>query len=206
MKEENLPRICADIAWVYLGKPDVSVEELYEEMSRRNKEGLDIWDNAKESIESLLQKRRMERNGDPMDKIKGHFEMLFRKLEERFPNFGSLSLYEDSRAHDGGRHYAYCAKNSDGSIEIAFARQAALDLSDDHLIAMMAHEMGHAIDFAYGARRLKSDLGVKLSDDVERRADQIAEAVFGFAIRYDPKCAYTQSLTKGVYPRPKGLK
>lgn len=206
MRSKTLPRVCADIAWAYFGKPDISVDELHDEMSHRNRDGLNIWDNAKASIEHLMQKKEIRPNGDPMEKVKKHFEALFATLEKRFPDFGELSLYEDPKAHDGGRHYAYCARNRDGSIEIAFAREAAYDLSDDHLIAMMAHEMGHAIDFAYGAKRLESDLGVKLSTDTERRADQIAEAVFGFAIRYDPKCAYTQSLTKGVYPRPEGLK
>jgi hypothetical protein len=66
--------------------------------------------------------------------------------------------------------------------------------------------MGHALDYRYGARRLERELDKVLSKDAELRADEIAEAVFGFPISYDVKCGYVQTKNSGVYPRPKGLK
>jgi len=133
------------------------------------------------------------------------FNKLFVVLDERFPDFGTLTLIEDDKAHDGGRHYAYCAH--DGSeIEIAFASHANSHLRPEHMEAMMAHEMGHALDYRYGRSFLEDELGMKLSGDAELRADQIAEEVFGFQISYDPDYRYVQTKKRGVYPRPKGLK
>jgi hypothetical protein len=212
----------ATAAWVQLGRPRVDVEQLRMGMEVELEHGGSLLDAAKVAVDHLdefgdyytrlgkmedrakkgLPPNPLTPNGSSM---RAAFDQLFAVLDEQFPDFGTLTLIEDDDAHDGGRHYAYCSKTDDGA-EIAFAGVASVNLQPDNMRAMMAHEMGHALDFRYGKKGLSKALGVTLSADGELRADQIAEAVFGFPISYDAKCAYLQTTGRGVYPRPSGLR
>lgn len=214
----------ASAAWVHLGRPRVNMEQLRLGMEieqehtgnlmRAAEIALDHLEELGDYYTRLIKMEERARAGMPPNPTRPNgrgissqqaFEKLFEALEDAFPDFGTLTLLEDDGAHDGGRHYAYCAHDGN-NIEIAFASQANVDLKPDHMEAMMAHEMGHALDYRYGKRHLEQELDVSLSNDPELRADQIAEAVFGFPIRYDVKCGYVQTKSNGVYPRPKGLK
>lgn len=126
---------------------------------------------------------------------KGHskvdrvFDETFDVIENMFPDFGSVELYEDEAAgSDNGagadRQYAYCM---DGNpIQIAFAPKAE-DLPLNRLRGLMRHEFGHALEFRYGVAELESRLSRRLPEYSERRADIIAECVFGEPIQYDSR-------------------
>ena len=79
------------------------------------------------------------------------------------------------------RNYAYCADTS--PIRIVVAPKIVGD-TDDRIEAVLRHEFGHAVDFRYGKKHLEKLFGQKLPDGVERRADVIAELIFGDPIEY----------------------
>lgn len=214
----------ASAAWVQLGRPRVDLEQLQLGMEVEQEHTESLLDAAQIAVDHLDEfadyytrltimemraTRGMPPNGlmpnMPRSSVRQMFDMLLIILRYLYPDLGTLTLIEDEKAHDGGRHYAYCGKTDVGTV-IAFASAANENLSTENLHAMMAHEMGHALDFQYGRTQLERRLGQALSTDDELRADQIAEAVFGLSINYDAKCAYLQTTEPGVHPRPKGLR
>jgi hypothetical protein len=133
------------------------------------------------------------------------FDECFDRVTGLFPDFGTCDLYEDSAAaQDNGagseRQYAYCM---DGDpMVIAFAPKART-LGMANLRGLMRHEFGHALEYRYGVAELERRLG-KLPETVERRADVIAERVWGDPIVYDQKLV--QCVGKhGTHPRPRHL-
>ena len=124
----------------------------------------------------------------------------------------------DERFHDTDRHYAACR---DDGRRIYLAPQV-LFLKQETLVAILAHEFGHATDFLYpghwqtpleGPARARW-LGDPASgwrrkweerngDQVEWAADGIAEAVTGKKIGYCGRCLV--QCFSGI-PRPKGLR
>lgn len=80
---------------------------------------------------------------------------------------------------------------------------------DDRIEAVLLHEFGHAMDFLVPTSRLpglpacwKADPHAR-RQGTERRADALAEALWGVKIRYDTDTV--QSLCSGCYPRPLAL-
>ena len=69
----------------------------------------------------------------------------------------------------------------------------------DRVEAVLRHELGHALDALYANSTLETRLG-PLPSTPERRADAIAEAVFGTKIQYDSQDV--QTLRRGTWPRP----
>lgn len=128
------------------------------------------------------------------------------------------------KAHDTARHFAQCRE--DGLL-ITLAPQM-IDLPLENLIAIVAHEFGHAADFAYpghwampeygpGKAQWVGDVrdkkhGMKFlamwdsrpHNQVEWAADGIAQAVLGLKITYCGDCLI-QCFGGGV-ERPWGLK
>jgi hypothetical protein len=137
--------------------------------------------------------------------VEGVFDECFDRIDEMFPDFGSCELHEDAAAgSDNGagsdRQYAYCM-NGDPMV-IAFAPKA-VELSVANLRGLMRHEFGHALEFRYGVAELERRLG-RLPATVERRADVIAELVWGDPIVYDRRLV--QCVGKnGTRPRPAHL-
>jgi hypothetical protein len=129
-------------------------------------------------------------------------------------------LLVDESVRDSDRHYAACR---DDGLLVVLAPQAAR-LPFDELLAILCHELGHAVDFLYpgrwstergraavwipdGAKRMGRHrrLWHERSDDqVEWAADSIAEAVTGRRIRYCG-CRMIQCFQGGV-DRPPGLR
>ena len=71
---------------------------------------------------------------------------------------------------------------------------------------IIRHELGHVVDMVFGKQRIDrwaKAKGVKLADTDERRADDIALAIWSEPIRYDSDLV--QSTRYGEYPRPKFL-
>jgi hypothetical protein len=134
------------------------------------------------------------------------FDEAFDVIEERFPDFGEIEFYEDSKAGaDNGagaeRQFAYC---QDGKpISIAFAPKAK-SLPRSRLVGLMRHEFGHALEYRFGVKELERRLGRRLPGEVERRADAIAESVWEEPIVYDKKFVQCVGV-KGTSPRPRHL-
>lgn len=104
------------------------------------------------------------------------------------------------------RSVAYTEESPRGLV--IFYRPAALDLlSRDQLLGVLFHELGHVFELTYGehaARYVLKQCGVRPSALEERRADQLAGAVFGHPIRYDDDLV--QTIGRGAYAvRPRGL-
>jgi len=117
----------------------------------------------------------------------------------------------DDSIRDKDRHFAAC--RDDGKLTI-FASDFVNDLEVEQMVAILAHEFGHAADFAYpgqwvcmhpgtpeqhalwlGASRSKSARSWRehhwhrrSKDEVEWTADAIAEAVTGRKIHYCGEC------------------
>jgi hypothetical protein len=121
-----------------------------------------------------------------MERVGRIFDECFDELCEQFEDFGELGLEHDERAgEDNGagteRQFGYCA---DGQpIVIAFAAKAE-KLDEAQIRGLMRHEFGHALEYRYGVSELEHRLGKKLPKTIERRADTIAELVWGEPVEY----------------------
>lgn len=110
--------------------------------------------------------------------------------------------FEDSYPHfKKKRGFAVCLYHKDGTIELLFAPKTRLQ-PVHRQEGLIRHELGHALDFLYGAALdpWAKSLGYKLPRTPERRADKIAEVVWGEPIRYDRDLV--QSVLEGKTPRP----
>jgi len=100
------------------------------------------------------------------------------------------------------RNYAFCTNPlmadkfgvGDGVCLIVVAPKI-LKADESRVIGLLMHELGHAVDFQ------------KTPDHPnhgsERRADEIAQHIWGIPIRYDGDTV--QSICCGVHPRPAHL-
>lgn len=130
--------------------------------------------------------------------------------------------------HDTPRHFA--GATEDGRR--IFVTPELVELPENTVVAILAHEFGHAMDFCYPARYVWSPDGLIVqnaapvssagkrhaqaigaamrqwrdrdADTVERTADAIAERVTGRSIGYTGPCRL-QSLDAGT-ARPAGLR
>ena len=147
-------------------------------------------DVVPESIKFYTQDRELKFNkANSMKKVEQVFDKAFDKVEAEFPDFGTVELHEDEHAGaDNGagaeRQFAYCAEGD--PIVIAFAPKAT-ELSESRLRGLMRHEFGHALEYRFGVKELERRLGRRLPEKVERRADVIAETVWGQPIVYDTR-------------------
>lgn len=130
--------------------------------------------------------------------------------------------------HDTARHFA--GASEDGKLILAAPELA--ELPEETVVAILAHEFGHAMDFAYPAMFRESEGELKRAvaladngqdrrfeqaavaamrqwrdrdpDTVERTADVVAEHVTGRRIGYAGPCLL-QTLDAGI-ARPAGLR
>jgi len=117
-------------------------------------------------------------------------------------------LVVDPKMHDTHRHFAAC---QDDGLVIYIAPEAA-ELPDMSLVAIVAHELGHATDFLYPGQfamrgddepaeyrdpqsmkakhwhRWLKDWGKRDADLVELSADAIAHRVMGVRFGYRGPC------------------
>jgi hypothetical protein len=142
----------------------------------------------------------------PLPRTRRSFDRHFDEAENRFHDLGTVELHQDEKAgSDNGvgadRQFGYCM--SGPPIRIAFASKAE-ELPDKNLDGLMAHEWGHVLDYRYGKRELEKMLKKRLPEGAERRADAIAEIVFGKTIKYDRNDVQCVSC-RGESPRPRRL-
>ncbi len=107
------------------------------------------------------------------------------------------------------RNMAFCAYRDHNSgkrnIEIVVAPKL-LRSSPSRVEAIFRHELAHAIEFHLGENEVRSMArfdGEKLPQGPERRADKIAEIIWGEPIYYDE--ILVQTLSGGKRPRPRHL-
>lgn len=154
-------------------------------------------------------------------------EAYFKVVQDQFVAYGldrcaRTRLKCASWIHDTERHFAACTHDG---LQIYVAPELA-DLPEPTVLAIFAHEFGHASDFLYPAEfaraargPVRRDFGAvsekqvrawvsgwKARDDdaVEVAADNIAELVLGMPIGYHGPCQL-QCFNQGV-PRPVGLR
>lgn len=154
-------------------------------------------------------------------------EPYFLSVQEKFVEFGlercaRTKLCCARWVHDSPRHFAACEEDG---CRIIVAPDLA-DLPDMTVMAIVAHEFGHATDFLYPAQFALGRAGIQQrnfedvsekqvrawltgwqsrgSDAVEMTADQIAEHVLEIPIGYTGPCQL-QSFNRGP-SRPLGLR
>lgn len=153
------------------------------------------------------------------DAVRDSFVLYSPVAGKRLSKLAHTKLLVRPEVHDTPRHFARC--RDDGMlIEVA---PQAVDLPLNKLAAVLAHEFGHAADFAYPACWLPTDSGMRwIGEDndqignrwrrlwaqrsgsqIERSADAIAEVVVGRPIRYSGSCL-VQTFGRGV-TRPSDL-
>lgn len=168
--------------------------------------------------------------------VRAIIEPYFAAVQEVFVRFETrhwgdslcrrTALRCSEEAHDAPRHFAGCY--DDGSMIVV--APLAVDLPEETLLGILAHEFGHALDFARPAelaldadmevvrvRRLPSSSkkarvlsnryrqwAARDDDTVERAADAVARFVTGQHIGYTGACML-QTLRSGQ-ERPQGLR
>lgn len=131
------------------------------------------------------------------------FKLLRKEAAVEFPKVKEITLYTDWSAADGGaRQFAYCEQNDKG-VRIVVAPDFE-EQGSDHVEAILAHEIGHAIDFLYTRKQIESVLGSALPKTPERLADEIVYRLWGTRISYNGKLCL-QSFRSGITPRPRKL-
>jgi hypothetical protein len=162
-----------------------------------------------------------------------YFEAVAEAFQGVHPRTRKVRLDIDSRAHDSPRHYAGCSPLGDRIIcapQLANLLPGSLDEpitpGEETVVAILAHEFGHAVDFLHPGRFVLTDdmelidtgtgpvpddvrerrmrqWSVRGDDNVERTADALATTTLGRPILYAGPCLL-QSF-RGI-PRPAGLR
>jgi len=143
----------------------------------------------------------MSGQADKMENVTEIFASLCRLMSKDWPGIHvKLYLDENEKNFTRFRQLAYAVKD-EGKLEVAISPKLE---SMSHLIILgvLAHELGHILDFSVPRAQLAFFCG-KLPETPERRADVIAEAVFGFGISYDKNDI--QTIGSGTRPRPERL-
>jgi len=156
--------------------------------------------------------------------LEPYFEaMRERYLAEGLERCAEVELYSAAWIHDSPRHFAACTIDGDPAI-IAAPELAELD--PFVVLAVFAHEFGHAVDYLYpGEFTRRGDAAVRVresdyapkhwrqwlrwwknrdDDTVEFAADAIAELVLGVRYGYQGPCSI-QSFD-ATAARPRGLR
>lgn len=154
------------------------------------------------------------------DAVRDHYAEYEPEPGQPLSKVRRTRLVVDETIRDRPRRYAGCR---DDGLLVVFAPQA-VRLPLEQLVAMMAHELGHAADFLYPARWLsrRGETAVwvpedapkqgkirrlwseRTDDQIEWSADSIAYAVTGRSIQYCG-CRLLQCFDGGI-ERPEGLR
>lgn len=116
-----------------------------------------------------------------------------------------------SEMYPEARNYAFYMEprhavtfGTDGVTGLILVAPRMLEATKDRAEAILRHEFGHAMDYqATKVPQVSAHLSVDPLNHRhggERRADALAESLWGTPIRYD-RCT-VQSLKNGVTPRP----
>lgn len=100
------------------------------------------------------------------------------------------------------RGYGVTFYHGEPACHLAFAPKI-LRASTSRADGIIRHELGHVLDLCIDKKDLNrwaADRGTSLPRTAERRADAIAEAIWGTPLRYDKDLVQTTG--KGTAPRP----
>jgi hypothetical protein len=159
-------------------------------------------------------------------------EPYFEAIRDRFlsesPKVSRVRLDIDASIHDARRHFAAW----DLDLHRIVVAPHMAELPEETVLAIFAHEFGHAVDFLYpatytvsdgelvtlpslpdepGDKRSRQAVAARLrwwkerdDDTIERTADAIGESVLGRRIGYCGPCLL--QCFDGIKPRPLGLR
>ena len=145
-------------------------------------------------------------------------------VKRGFDELRNTVVEVSDRERDNARHFGACRQ--DGRLIVVSPK--LVFLAPDTMAGIIAHEFGHAADYAYPAHfsvstkkvsfkrtGQRSNDGIsnavyerwlhRSDDEVELWADAIAQAVLGLPIGYEGPCML-QTLYRGERPRPQGLR
>ena len=138
-------------------------------------------------------------------RVRAIFEIAKNEAEHVWGPMDILFMVGTRSAFPKLRNYAYCSKLDLDTCLIVVAPKMKL-ASDDRCVAVVRHEIGHAIDFLIPKNEVDAAIlerGLIPYQTPERKADQIAEITYDEPIYYDDDTI--QSLLKGIRPRPSQL-
>lgn len=135
-----------------------------------------------------------------LKKVADEFKVLRAKAAKKYPDVALARLEADPEVHDSPRHFARATLDKEGPLVQVSPKIAKLPKTQRDGIG--AHEIGHLIVMLY---EIPCRRGY---DAQERKADEIAEEVFGEKIYYtkNPRVQCMGRGAKGTRPRPKGLR
>lgn len=123
------------------------------------------------------------------------------------PEYIKLTWDIGPYAHfENPRGYGVTFHQGEPHCHIRMAPKSTLELKRNpaRIDGVVRHEIGHVIDLCLPADEVDAwalDRGVRLPHTPERRADEIAHAIWLTPIFYDPDL-YVQTTEPGIYPRP----
>jgi hypothetical protein len=163
-----------------------------------------------------------------LDEALAILEPYFFSIREKFVEAGlgkcrKTMLYVAPEVHDTPRHFAAC--RTDGLVVLAAPEM--VELPEEFVVGILAHELGHATDFLYPGEfvigqdekivrrsrdavddrqwlRWQRGWDKRAADVVERTADLVAGAVWEKPIGYAGPC-HLQNFRTGE-ARPQGLR
>jgi hypothetical protein len=131
-----------------------------------------------------------------LPRVEACFKKLRLEASQMFPELEEVDLLLDPSVGDSPRSFAACQIDNRGNVSILVAGK--LELAPAHRVeGIIRHEFGHAVDFLY-------DLDELFHPSAERRADEVAELIWGSPIYYEAPL-WIQSISRGVSPRPSQL-
>lgn len=129
-------------------------------------------------------------------------QLLQERWTEAVTRFPYLSTLNPGWTFGESPHFAiprgYATTVIDGQVIYLKLASKILEAPMSRVDAIVRHEIGHMVDYSGLA-----DLPETLPTTPERRADAIAELIWGEPIRYDTE--FVQTLGDGVTPRPDHL-
>ncbi len=121
--------------------------------------------------------------------VRNVFLGLVREIKDVLPNFAARLRFGHAAEFPRARNFAYCLNERPPVVVVA---PKLADQDDARIIALLAHELGHALIFGAGN-----------DTHPERSADIVAEEMFGIRISYDAQDV--QTIGPGARPRPAHL-
>lgn len=146
---------------------------------------------------------RNKSGGVELERTSVIFNRMIVVARRKFVDLGTVDLCVNEKAGKGKESVRQFGYTQDRPLKVCFAEKIET-LPDEYVKGLVAHEIGHVIDFRYGKKEVEKRLHKKLPDGDEKRADKIAEYVFGESVKYGNKDIQCMRC-KGKLKRPKRL-
>ncbi len=132
------------------------------------------------------------------------FDRLHGETQALMPDFHVRLLLGHPDDYPHKRNCAMCMylDTKDGRLIDIFVAPKVLKMNAGRQEGLLRHELGHAVEFHLGVDRIHQWMP-NLPAGVERRADAVAERLYGAPIHYDRDLI--QTINRGTRPRPAHL-